>query len=164
MSAGAEHGGGALSEKAGRVAFSGLLLLVGVALFASLPSEGATPAGPSGALDPYLYPRLLLLAWIALAAVALLQASLFSPATSTQRDWITALGLITLCGLFIWLILTIGFLLAAWAFFLAAAWLLGYRRLPVLLGVGLVAPAGIWWLFHHVIQIRLPTSAWTHLL
>ena len=132
-----------------------------IALLVHTFDDAYRDTGIGDQFGPLWYARLLLAAWIVLTAIALAQAAMSPrPPPESGRNWGTALAVIAACGALVAVSLAAGFLAGSIAFFLACALSLGYRRPVPLLLAGAGVPGAIWYLFYHVIQIRLPTGAW----
>lgn len=136
-------------------------MVVGTALFAHTFSERYSGTGIGDAYGPLFYPRLLLVAWIVLAGIAFVQAAISQMAASSFAfRWPVGFAMISACALFVGSIFALGFLIASCVFFAATALILGYRNFIVIAVVSLLVPLAIWYLFHVLIEIRLPTSPW----
>jgi hypothetical protein len=134
------------------------LLLVGVALLATSEGGGGVPL----AFDAAFFPRLVIVAWIALALLVVLGAVRDGNDTAPVRFG-SVLGMMLATGLFVGAMPFVGFFLAAAGFCMVALVMMGLRR-PVLIGgYALGLPAALVVLFNHVLIMPLPTSPFTWL-
>lgn len=138
-----------------------VLATVGGALFIHTFSERYGGMGIGDVYGPMFFPRILLAAWTLFALIAAIQAALSANQNGVQflRLWF-GLAIMMTTGLFVAAILTLGFLIGSYMFFIASALILGYRNPVVLSIAGVAVPFAIWYLFHVIIEIRLPTSNW----
>lgn len=143
-------------------ALPGALFLVALGFYVHTYSDAYSRTGFGDPFGPTFFPRIILVAWMCLAAVAFLTALLIPARAATESgptDWRPAALACISTGLFVFLIVAIGFLPASLAFFPVCALIFGNSgRRAVFLGTSLVVPVSIWYLFHNVVQIRLPTG------
>jgi hypothetical protein len=131
------------------------LLLAGLALL--LSTRGTAFADLGGAFSPTFFPRLVLMAWVALAALSLI-AELARPqpgrAARLGRTAVMAAGL----AIYVWAIPLLGFFLASAAFCAFSLILLEVRAPLAVVALSLGLPGALVGLFNHVLTLPLPVS------
>ena len=106
--------------------------------------------------DPLLLPGILIVCWVALAGLILWRESRRTAGTTDPdpgRTW----SVILVCLLGGAAVAPFGMLLAVAFTTPAVLWLCGERSFWRLLGVATALGPGLWFLFHHVFLIRLPS-------
>lgn len=140
-----------------RITFALALLVLGGALFAHSFAGRYATMGIGSPVNPVFFPRILLMLWIALAMIILVEAVLTAPAPAkaTYR-WQEPIAMIAVVGLSIWAMRYLGYIGVAGPVAFACGWLLGYRRLFILIAISAVSALGTWWLFDQALGIPLP--------
>lgn len=136
------------------------LLLLGVALMAS--TVGGKFADLGGAFSPHFFPRVVLVLWIALAALDLfLEVRQRTAATARPLARVAVLGM----GFVVYalVMMPLGFFLASLGFCAVCLWVADVRQPLPLLAMAIGLPAALVFLFNHVLTLPLPTSPFTHL-
>lgn len=136
------------------------LLLIGVALF--LTTLDAQYADVGGAGSPIFFPQIILLIWIALAAVAVAQAIIRMPAVSGVSNPARLVIVVVAGTVYANAIITTGFFLASASFALIALPTLGIRGPLNIAAYALLVPGSLVFLFTHALGMPLPTSPFTH--
>lgn len=137
------------------------LLLVGVALYVSSFRQDFTDAGL--AHSPMFFPRIILIAWIGLAAIAVVQA-IMQRQSSSKIDGIGRLALLVLAALaYTNLLTTYGFFLTSAAFAAVCLPVFGIRNPAVVAAYAIAVPGALVVLFNHVLGMPLPTAPFTYL-
>lgn len=131
------------------------LLLAGLGLLASTQGLGFADLG--GAFSPSFFPRLVLAAWIALAALSL-AGEVLRPQPSKPLKLARVAALALALGVYVWAIPQLGFFLSSAAFCLAALALLEVRGPLPMLALSLGLPGALVGLFNHVLTLPLPVS------
>ena len=143
------------------ITISGTLLLIGIALFAMTFSSAFDVPTFGGDVGPAFAPRGYLAVWIVLSLTAVLQATRSEDKPLSAFGDIRRLVNVTAVGLTTgFAMLWLGFVFAAIPGLFAFAWMLGYRKLPVLLVVSICVPLAIWYLFVFGFELLLPSSPW----
>lgn len=150
------------AARARAAALPGGLFLIALGFYADTYSGVHSRAGFGDPFGPTFFPRIILVAWMGLSAVAAIVALLTPPkdlAGNEPTDWRPAAFVCLSTGLFVFFVVAIGFLPASLVYFPACALIFGKadRRVAFLIASAVV-PVSIWYLFHHVVQIRLPTG------
>ncbi|MEO1019737.1 MAG: tripartite tricarboxylate transporter TctB family protein [Pseudomonadota bacterium] len=142
------------------IMFGAVLALLGAGFYFHTYSERYVGLGIGAEFGPMFYPRIILGIWVVIAVAAAIEAALVpSPAGATPKRWGTAAVIGGLIVLAIAAMPYAGFLASMMTFFLIAVPVLGYRKpLPWLLA-GIGFPTAIWYLFHEILVIRLPTGS-----
>ncbi|NIC05652.1 hypothetical protein HBJ55_09460 [Halomonas sp. DX6] len=110
----------------------------------------------SGPSDAMLVPRIVLTLWSGVAlAITLVELSRVTGTGSWPLSTLPVLmGAVLIAAI---AVASLGFLLASLPLVALTLWLFRlHRPLPMALGT-LVIAGGLWFLFHHVLLIRLPT-------
>ncbi len=134
---------------------AGLIALAALAYAASFAAGGGVNAASTD--SPMRLPRILLAIWGALGLVCLIRAVVVA---APAEDASFAPGrLLPFAGLVVLIVLAIpflGYLVAAGVGVAGLLWILGERN-PVRGGAAfLLLGPGLWFLFHHVLDLRLP--------
>lgn len=137
-----------------------IALLAGGFLFLHTFDSRYVGLGIGAKFGPVFYPRILLGLWILVAGL-ILAAEIRKPDVQLPPlNWPALIRVLAVMGLAVWSIQAIGFLLASIFFSSSYAWIMGHRRpIPIVL-VGVMFPIGAWYLFHHILMIRLPVNIW----
>ena len=138
-----------------RAAVPFALLLAGAALLAS--TRGAAYADLGGAFSPTFFPRIVLVGWIALAAIATLAELTAERAAGESRLLAVAIVSVALL-VYVRLLPTLGFFACSAAFAAVVLLVTGQRRPLPLLAFSLALPAALVALFNHVLVMPLPVS------
>lgn len=140
-----------------RITFALALLLLGGALFAHSFAARYAAMGIGSPVNPVFFPRILLALWIVLSVIILIEAILTaSPSETATHRWQEPLAMIAAVGLSIWAMRWVGYIGVAGPVAFICGWLLGYRRLWILIAISAVFAAGSWWLFDQALGIPLP--------
>jgi hypothetical protein len=144
-----------------RVAALLAILLVGVALYVSSFRQDFTDAGL--AHSPMFFPRIILILWIGLAAIAVAQA-IFAQEASGRIDGITRLAVLVVAALvYTNVMTTYGFFLTSAGFAAICLPVFGIRNPAVILAYAVAVPGSLVILFNHILGMPLPTSPFTFL-
>lgn len=142
-----------------RVAVPFSLLLVGVALL--LSTRGAEYADLGGAFSPTFFPRIVLGAWILLAAFATVAE--FSATQSPGESRLVAVLVVSVALLlYVNLLPVLGFFISSTLFSIVVLIATGQRKPLPLIGYSVALPAALVALFNHLLVMPLPVSpfAW----
>lgn len=140
-----------------RITFALALLLLGGALVAHSFAERYTTMGIGSPVNPVFFPRILLMLWIVLAVIILVEAVSAAPVPKTAKYRCEEpIAMIAVVGLSIWAMRYVGYIGVAGPVAFACGWLLGYRRLSILIAISAVSALGTWWLFDQALGIPLP--------
>ncbi|MEZ5729384.1 MAG: tripartite tricarboxylate transporter TctB family protein [Burkholderiaceae bacterium] len=131
-----------------------------VMLVESYAGAGELQSRVKYAMGPAFFPRIILVLLMLLALAAVVEAARGRAAAASVPRLANALAMAGATGAYVWLIGSIGFLLASCAFALVCPLLLGYRKLAVLLPLAAVYATTVWYVFDKVLQIVLPASPW----
>lgn len=147
------------------IVVSSALLVAGIGLFTMTLGDRFDVPTFGGDVGPAFAPRLFLIAWVLLAAIATAQALRKSDEPSDRPinvRQMTIAVLITVVTAYA--ITKIGFVFAAvpGLFFFSLAF--GYRNYPVLALVSLVTVPAIWAIFTFGFELLLPRSPWFHII
>lgn len=113
--------------------------------------------GIGSSVNPVFFPRILLLLWILLAVVILFEAVRLPKTTETETHrWQAPIGMIAAAGVSIWAMRWLGYIGVAGPLAFACGWLLGYRRLYILIAIAAFSAFTTWWLFDQALGIPLP--------
>ncbi len=146
------------------IAVSAFLLAVAILLFSATFSDQFDVPTFGGDIGPAAVPRAYLLAWMTLAAVALLQALRSTPAKDAKADPRKLLGVaVVTCGTG-YAMTVIGFVFAAVPGLFLFCWFFGYRRPFQLAILSIAGPLLIWALFTYLFELLLPRSPWFHMM
>lgn len=138
------------------------LAILGAGLFVHTYTDAYAGAEIVGMSSPLIYPRVMLVAWVLLAVLGLIDSVARAPELAEDEPE-RGRVLLTLVAIAIVVATTlsmrwIGFAPSMAAAMLTLGFLMGYRR-PVMLPLASIGFAfGIWYLFHHLLLIRLPVS------
>jgi hypothetical protein len=138
-----------------RAMVSVVLLLVGAGLM--LSTFGLQFADLGGAFSPMFFPRIVLMAWVALALVNVVADVMARPAPVPIRlGTVVAIG----AGVLVYVIALpkIGFFFASVPLALVMLWLLEVRGPVALVGIAVGVPGALVVLFNHVLTMPLPVS------
>jgi hypothetical protein len=139
-----------------------LLAIGGFLFWETTRPKYADVMGLGMATDPALYPRVLLKIWLLVVGTLVVRGFIMAGERGEPLRWWRLLGIVLATAAYGWLMSAIGFVASSVAFCLAAPPMLGYRRPPTLLAVGIGLPVLIWAVFTYALQISLPTSPWFH--
>lgn len=145
------------------IAFLSVLALLGSALLIHTFSGAYERAQIPGMSSPMLYPRLLLVAWVALSVLGIGHTLLASPdeegeeSSEPLRVRQTALAMVIVSAATL-AMPAVGFAPSMTLAMLLLGWLLGYRRPVMLPVISVLFSFGLWHLFHNLLLIRLPNS------
>ncbi|GMG85642.1 hypothetical protein LNKW23_48670 [Paralimibaculum aggregatum] len=142
-----------------RAAFSGSLVLFCLAMYASTYDPKYHTGFAASDPNALVLPRIVLALIVILAGIATFQ-ELSSRRGSEERPAGKAtvfLGIIMIVATA--LMPYVGFVLSVTPLVAAVTYLLGERRWYAILGTTALAGVGFWFLFHHVLLIRLPSIA-----
>ncbi|KPB02343.1 tripartite tricarboxylate transporter TctB family protein [Ahrensia marina] len=139
------------------IIFALALLLLGGALFAHSFAARYAAMGIGSPVNPVFFPRILLGLWILLGVVILIKA-IRSPVNFKENThrWQEPLGMIAAVAVSIWAMRWLGYIGVAGPLAFACGWLLGYRRLVILIAIAALSAIFTWWLFDQALGIPLP--------
>ena len=132
------------------------LIAVAVAMVASsFATDGGVNAASSD--SPMRLPRILLGIWIALGLACAIRAALFpEPSGDMQLQPSRILPFVGLVAVMVLLLPMLGYLVSVTLGLAGLLWILGERN-PLRGGLALLLLGpGLWFLFHHVLGLRLP--------
>lgn len=141
-----------------RVAVSGALVAAGIALYVHTYHEKYHTGFAASDPNAMILPRALLAMLIALGALAAwrdLRTAVASQPDSRAATFILPAALLVASAL----VAYVGFVLAVAPLIAVALFALGERRWTALLATTAIVGVGFWYLFHHVLLIRLPSVA-----
>lgn len=141
-----------------RVAVSGALVAAGIALYVHTYHEKYHTGFAASDPNAMILPRALLAMLIALGALAAwrdLRTAVASQPDSRAATLILSAALLVASAL----VAYVGFVLAVAPLIAVALFALGERRWTALLATTAIVGVGFWYLFHHVLLIRLPSVA-----
>lgn len=153
MSAGARRG-----TQIRRVAVSGALVATGIALYVHTYHEKYHTGFAASDPNSMILPRALLAMLIALGALAAwrdLRTAVASQPDSRAATLFLPAALLVASAL----VAYVGFVLAVAPLIAVALFAMGERRWTALLATTAIVGVGFWYLFHHVLLIRLPSVA-----
>ena len=137
------------------------LLLTALALYASSFAQTFSDVG--SAHSPVFFPRIILLIWIGLAAIALGQA-VMEGTTARPIAGLARLGVLAAaCIVYTNILTAYGFFLTSAAFALICLPVFGVRHPVIILLYAVAVPGALVALFNHVLGMPLPTSPFTHI-
>lgn len=141
-----------------RVAVSGALVAAGIALYVHTYHEKYHTGFAASDPNAMILPRALLAMLIVLGALAAwrdLRTAVASQPDSRAATLILPAALLVASAL----VAYVGFVLAVAPLIAVALFALGERRWTALLATTAIVGVGFWYLFHHVLLIRLPSVA-----
>lgn len=147
------------------IVVSSALLLAGIGLFAMTLGGRFDAPTFGGDVGPAFAPRLFLIAWVLLAAIATAHALRSGEQASDRPVNIKQMTIaVFITVVTAYAITKIGFVFAAvpGLFFFSLAF--GYRNFPVLVLVSLVTVPAIWAIFTFGFELLLPRSPWFHFI
>ena len=141
--------------------------LLSVAISLALLYEGHQPKYQAGSGDygfsPVFLPNILIYVWLGLSVVILLLGLATRKkqvATGLGIDLSrSVIGFLLTCA-YAFLMLKIGFFASSVLYAFSFMTILGYRRKIPLLGVSIIFPALLWYVFTFFLNVSLPTSPW----
>lgn len=141
-----------------RAAVSGTLVAAGVALYVHTYKESYHTGFAASDPNAMLLPRALLAMLIALGCVAVWQdlRTLARPLPSSRAATVFLPAALLISAA---LVEYVGFLIAVTPLIAVTIVALGERRWKVVLATTAIVGVGFWFLFHHVLLIRLPSIA-----
>jgi hypothetical protein len=131
-------------------------------IWASLQLDLSPPMIVGDSLQPRVFPILLMVINLILAALLAVQHRAKSP-KKIQREGVQTWGTIALFVIFYPLTVYLDMLIAIAAVMFAMCLLWGERRIYVAGAVALVTPAAIFFLFDMVLRVRFPRGVLTNL-
>ena len=149
-------------EKIADILVSGLLLVAGAGFLSMTFGEAFDVRTFGGDVGPAFAPRLFLVAWVVLAALATVAALRRSAAGASDLRYGQLIGAVAVTTLTAFVMTKIGFLLAMVPGLIAFCMTFGYRRILPLVAVGVGAPVAVWALFTFGFELLLPRSPWFH--
>lgn len=150
---------GTMKKNIGRVAFCGALMLGGIGVFFSTFDTVYQTGFAASDSNAMVLPRILLIILVGLTAITCFTE------TSRPRDAShKSVGLKTswVAGLFVLATAIMpytGFVLCIAPLIAMVTYALGETRWHVIAGIAGVVGIGFWYLFHHILLIRLPSIA-----
>ena len=145
------------------IGVSSVLFVAAILIFAVTFSDQFDVPTFGGDVGPAFAPRGFLVTWMVLAAIATWTA-VKSPRDEDAEELhfgqlagVVVVTLATALGM-----INIGFVFATIPGFFLFCLAFGYRNLPILLVVSVVAPVAIWALFIFGFELPLPRSPWFH--
>ena len=150
-----------MAYKYQEIIFSGLLFLLGVALFWHTFAEQYQPAFTlDNEMSPMLYPRIILGGWSILSLLMFINALRSTPVVK-EFCWKRVFMALGMMLALIVLINLIGFIIPAVLFFLGFALFLGYRKYLIAVCFAVVVPVVIFFIFDRGLGVLLPTCPWS---
>jgi putative tricarboxylic transport membrane protein len=145
------------------VAFS----LLSIAISLALLYEGYRPKYEAGAGDygfsPVFLPLILIYTWLGLSVLILMRGLALRKKQANTGAKIdlsrSVIGFLLTCA-YAFLMLKIGFFAASVLYAFSFMTILGYRRKIPLLGVSVIFPALMWYVFTFLLNVSLPVSPW----
>ena len=144
-------------NRSSRIGFALALLLLGGSLFAHSFAPSYATMGIGSPVSPVFYPRILLGLWMFLSLIVLVEA-IRVPGNIGQapQSWSAPLAMVLVMAVSVWAMRWLGYIGIAAPLAFTCGWLLGYRRIVILILVALLAGAISWWLFDRMLGIPLP--------
>lgn len=134
--------------------FGLIMLLAGMFLMhTALTSPWSGPAEE----DPMFLSRILLVIWIALAALITVTDLKKKERIIPTIRWKTLIPVIFLLAVAIIVMPVAGFIPVSFIFFIAYAFVTGYRKLPFLLPMSVAFTGATWYIFNFLLEIQLPS-------
>ena len=141
--------------------------LLSIAISLALLYEGYRPKYEAGAGDygfsPVFLPLILIYAWLGLSVLILLRGLALRKKQANTGAKIdlsrSVIGFLLTCA-YAFLMLKIGFFAASVLYAFSFMTILGYRRKIPLLGVSVIFPALMWYVFTFLLNVSLPVSPW----
>jgi putative tricarboxylic transport membrane protein len=109
---------------------------------------------------PVFYPRIILWAVLLLSIIVLVQARAESRDEEEPGPYGWTIAALVATGLYTLAITRIGFVISTLAFTVVLPWIMGYRRVPIILGLAVIYTFAVWYVFEEVFLIILPSSPW----
>lgn len=134
--------------------FGLIMLLAGLFLLhtaLTYPWSGSTEE------DPMFLSRILLVIWVVLAALITVTDLKKKERIIPTIRWHTLLPVILLLAVAIVVMPLVGFIPVSFIFFIAYAFVTGYRRLSFLIPISVVFTGATWYIFNFLLEIQLPT-------
>ncbi len=148
---------------------SSLLLLV-FEVWAWIQS-GKIKTAKNAAVQPSTFPRIMLIGMAVFTVILLIQSILKLAAMKANdplaekaesmnpvrdRGVLAALFVILLCGLYVWLFRSLGYVVVSFLLSGIIMWLIGLRKpLPLVL-ISLLVPLGMWLIFYKFLTVNIP--------
>ncbi|MBO6921952.1 tripartite tricarboxylate transporter TctB family protein [Boseongicola sp. H5] len=142
------------------ISVSSVLLLAGLGLFTATFGQAFDVPTFGGDVGPAFAPRLFLIVWIALAALALVQAIRAEAPEPVDVNLSQMFAVLIIVCATAYAVTKIGFVLATIPGFAAFCWAFQYRKPMRVLILSIAAPLSIWALFTFGFELLLPRSPW----
>ena len=140
------------------------MLLVAITLFAITFTDQFDVPTFGGDVGPAFAPRGFLVVWMALAAIAALQAFRGEAKDLDDINFRKLASVTVIACAMSYGMSVFGFVFSAIPGFFLFCWACGYRKPLVLVVLSIGGPLGIWAPFTHVFELLLPRSPWFHMI
>ena len=137
------------------------LLLIAVALFASTFQQSFTASDL--AQSPMFFPRIILVLWMILAAIAVVQTVLENETGSPIASWPRLMIVLAATVIYANVIGSEGFFLPSVVFALICLPAFGIRAPLLVILFAILVPGSLVLLFNHTLGMPLPTSRFTYM-
>ena len=122
-------------------------------LYTSMVYEHVGPAEE----NPMLFPKYLAIAWCLLSFLIFCEDVRKSRPVFNDIAALRFWGVVMLLGMAAVLMPVLGFIPVSVLFFVAYAYVTGFRKIPLLIAVSIVFTAAAWGVFNYLLEIPLPT-------
>lgn len=149
-----------VSRRFGPAAMAVLFLAVALLLWGETFRDDYHLSRASHAMGPAFFPRIVLSGMVLLSLFVIFDAFRKESGSVKLGGLGPVLGLIAITVAYGVAMFWIGFLFSSFLFVVAAALILGYRKLIVIVPVAAGYALAVWFMFQEILLIILPSSPW----